>query len=76
MPWDFEIDFTNEICAKVHTTCDSCKSPVDRSKPQPIKGKDGKSKPQINPAIEATLEYPRVIFGDVAELACEASNRN
>jgi hypothetical protein len=60
MPWDFEIDLTPKIVAegKTHTQCDNCKLSIDRSKPKPIKTPDGKAKPRLNPAIQATLETP------------------
>ncbi len=53
------IDFSDEIRAKVHMSCDNCRTNIDRSKPKAEKGKDGKPKPpKQNPAIEAELEYP------------------
>lgn len=45
-----------EVTAKVSTHCDNCKAAIDTAKPKPVKGKDGKAKPQLNPAIKATLE--------------------
>lgn len=42
--------------AKVSTYCDNCKQSIDTSKPQKLKNAKTGQKPQMNPAIEATLE--------------------
>lgn len=48
--------FLIDILAKVTTQCDNCKTSIDTAKPKPKPGKDKKSKPEVNPAIKATLE--------------------